>query len=102
MVYFWHYTGNRTLTFLSNLFTNLRLTDMETCYKLFARDVMKGFTLVSNRFDVEPELTAKVLRAGLEIEEVPIAYAGRSYREGKKINWRDFVSAIWTLVRFRF
>ena len=94
--------SNIFLTRLTNLLYGSSLTDMETCYKLFARDVMKGFTLVSNRFDVEPELTAKVLRAGLEIEEVPIAYAGRSYREGKKINWRDFVSAIWTLVRFRF
>ena len=94
--------SNIFLTRLTNLLYGSSLTDMETCYKLFARDVMKGFTLVSNRFDVEPELTAKVLRAGLEIEEVPIAYAGRSYREGKKINWRDFESAIWTLVRFRF
>lgn len=94
--------SNIFLTRLTNLLYGSSLTDMETCYKLFSRDVMKGFTLVSNRFDVEPELTAKVLRAGLEIEEVPIAYAGRSYREGKKINWRDFVSAIWTLVRFRF
>ncbi|MBJ83714.1 MAG: glycosyl transferase [Acidimicrobiaceae bacterium] len=93
--------GNVFLTRLTNLLYGASLTDMETCYKLFTRDVVTGFTLVSNRFDVEPELTAKVLRAGLEIKEVPITYAGRSYREGKKINWRDFVSAIWTLVRFR-
>jgi len=100
-MFFTQRMSNVFLTRLTNLLYGASLTDMETCYKLFTRDVVTGFTLVSNRFDVEPELTAKVLRAGLEIEEVPITYAGRSYREGKKINWRDFVSAVWTLVRFR-
>lgn len=100
-MFFTQRMSNVFLTRLTNVLYGASLTDMETCYKLFASDVVTGFTLVSNRFDVEPELTAKVLRAGLEIEEVPITYAGRSYREGKKINWRDFVSAVWTLVRFR-
>ena len=100
-MFFTQRMSNVFLTRLTNVLYGTSLTDMETCYKLFTRDVVTGFTLVSNRFDVEPELTAKVLRAGLEIEEVPITYAGRSYREGKKINWRDFVSAVWTLVRFR-
>lgn len=93
--------SNVFLTRLTNLLYGSSLTDMETCYKLFARDVVTGFTLRANRFDVEPELTVKALRAGLEIKEVPVTYAGRSYREGKKINWRDFVSAVWTLVRLR-
>ena len=100
-MFFTQRMSNVFLTRLTNLLYGASLTDMETCYKLFTSDVVTGITLVSNRFDVEPELTAKVLRAGLEIEEVPITYAGRSYREGKKINWRDFVSAVWTLVRFR-
>jgi hypothetical protein len=75
---------------------------METCYKLFAGDVVAGMILTSNRFNVEPELTAKVLRQGIDIVEVPIAYTGRTYADGKKINWRDFLSAVWTLVRLRF
>ncbi len=100
-MFFTQRMSNVFLTRLTNVLYGASLTDMETCYKLFTSDVVTGFTLVSNRFDVEPELTAKVLRSGLEIEEVPITYAGRSYREGKKINWRDFVSAVWTLVRFR-
>ena len=94
--------GNVVLTWLTNLLYGASLTDMETCYKLFARDVVAGMTLTSDRFNVEPELTAKVLRQGLDIVEVPIAYTGRTYTDGKKINGRDFLSAVWTLIRFRF
>jgi len=94
--------GNVMLTRLTNLLYGASLTDMETCYKLFTREVVTGLTLTSDRFDLEPELTAKVIRAGLEIVEVPISYAGRPYEAGKKINWRDFVVAVWTLVRLRF
>ncbi len=101
-MFFAQRAGNVLLTWLTNRLYGASLTDMETCYKLFAREVLEGLRLTSNRFNLEPELTAKVLRQGLEIVEVPIAYAGRPYAEGKKINWRDFVSAIWTLVRLRF
>ena len=92
--------GNECLTRLTNLLYGASLTDMETCYKLFARDVIVGMPLTADRFDVEPELTARALRQGLEIVEVPISYAGRAYAEGKKIDWRDFLVAAWTLVRF--
>ena len=94
--------GNVVLTWLTSVLYGASLTDMETCYKLFAREVVAGLTLTANRFNVEPELTAKVLRQGIAIVEVPIAYAGRPYAEGKKIHWRDFVSAVWTLFRLRF
>ena len=100
-MFFTQRVGNVVLTWLTNLLYGSSLTDMETCYKLFARDVVAGMTLTSNRFNVEPELTAKVLRQGLEIVEVPIAYSGRTYADGKKINWCDFLSAVWTLVRLR-
>ena len=101
-MFFAQRAGNVLLTWLTNRLYGASLTDMETCYKLFAREVLEGLRVTSNRFNLEPELTAKVLRQGLEIVEVPIAYAGRPYAEGKKINWRDFVSAVWTLVRLRF
>ena len=101
-MFFTQRAGNVLLTWLTNRLYGSSLTDMETCYKLFAREIIEGLTVTSNRFDLEPELTAKVLRQGLEIVEVPISYAGRPYAEGKKINWRDFVSAVWTLVRLRF
>ena len=100
-MFFTQRVGNAALTWLTNLLYGASLTDMETCYKLFARDVVAGMTLTSNRFNVEPELTAKVLRQGLDILEVPIAYIGRTYADGKKINWRDFLSAVWTLIRLR-
>ena len=93
--------GNMVLTRLTNLLYGASLTDMETCYKLFARDVIQQMPLAADRFDVEPELTARVLRQGLEIVELPISYSGRSYTSGKKINWRDFVTAVRTLVRLR-
>ena len=99
---FWHYLGNRFLTFCSNLMTGLNLTDMETCYKLFRREVIQGIDIKSQRFDIEPELTAKVARRKLRIFEVPISYAGRNYSEGKKITWRDGLEALWAIVKFRF
>jgi glycosyltransferase involved in cell wall biosynthesis len=101
-MFFTQRAGNVILTRLTNLLYGSSLTDMETCYKLFARDIVTAMTLTSERFNIEPELTAKALRQQLEIVEVPVAYVGRRYDEGKKINWRDFVSAVWTLVRLRF
>jgi glycosyltransferase involved in cell wall biosynthesis len=99
---FWHYVGNRTLTLLSNMLTNLNLTDMETCYKVFRREVLEGIgTLRSDRFGFEPEFTAKVARAGFRVYETPIAYHGRDYAEGKKITWRDGVAALWHILRYR-
>jgi hypothetical protein len=89
------------LTRLTNFLYGASLTDMETCYKLFAREVIQQLPLTADRFDVEPELTARVLRQGLEIVEVPIGYSGRSYTSGKKINWRDFIVAVRTLLRLR-
>ena len=100
-MFFRQRAANVALTWLTNLLYGASLTDMETCYKLFARDVVVGMTLTSSRFNVEPELTAKVLRQGLDIVEVPISYSGRSYTDGKKIKFRDLVSAVWTLVRLR-
>lgn len=97
---FWHAVGNHFLTLVSNMFTGLNLTDMETCYKVFTADVIKRIRLVSNRFGIEPEVTAKVARLGCRVYEVPIAYHGRTYAEGKKIGWRDGVTAIWTILRF--
>jgi glycosyltransferase involved in cell wall biosynthesis len=97
---FWHRMGNTFLTFLSNATTNLDLTDMETCYKVFRRDVIQSIKLRSNRFGIEPEITAKLAKRGYRIFEVPIAYYGRDYWEGKKINWKDGFSALWTILRY--
>ena len=99
VLYFWHTVGNRLLTLLSNMFTNLNLTDMETCYKMFRREVVASMTIESRRFGIEPEITAKVARRGYRIYEVPISYYGRTYDEGKKIGWKDAVSAVATIVR---
>jgi len=99
---FWHTIGNRLLTLLSNMCTNLNLTDMETCYKVFRTDVVKGVPIRSNRFGFEPEITAKIARLRCRIYEVPISYHGRQYSEGKKIGWKDAISAVWTILRFRF
>ncbi|MCA8952985.1 MAG: glycosyltransferase family 2 protein [Planctomycetes bacterium] len=99
---FYHYFGNRLLTFLSNLFTGLNLTDMETCYKCFRRSVLEQIVIDSRRFTVEPELTAKVARLPVGIWEVPIRYQGRKYSEGKKITWRDGIAAIAAIVKYRF
>jgi len=101
VLYFWHALGNQALTFLSNLLTNLNLSDMEVGYKVFRADILKGLTLRSNRFGFEPEVTAKVAKLGCRIYEVPIAYHGRTYAEGKKITWKDGISALWCLIRFR-
>jgi len=99
---FWHTMGNKFLTVVSNMFTNLHLTDMETCYKMFRAEVLRGMTLRSNRFGIEPEMTAKVARGRWRVYEVGIHYAGRSYEEGKKITWRDGFRALWSIVRFAF
>ncbi|HYX20921.1 MAG TPA: glycosyltransferase [Thermoanaerobaculia bacterium] len=99
VLYFWHTVGNRMLTLASNMFTNLNLTDMETCYKMFRREVVQSMTIESRRFGIEPEITAKVARRGYRIFEVPISYYGRTYEEGKKIGWKDAFSALWTIVR---
>ena len=96
-----HVIGNRALTALTNLLYGSSLTDMETCYKLIRRDVLEEIEITSSRFDVEPEITAKLLKRGVTIHEVPISYSGRSFAEGKKISWVDFVWAVWTLVRLR-
>jgi glycosyltransferase involved in cell wall biosynthesis len=98
--YFWHYCGNKFLTLLSDIFTNLKLTDMETCYKVFRREVLTGLTLTSDRFGFEPEFTAKIAKGDWRIYEVPISYAGRTYAEGKKITWKDGFSTLWYIVRF--
>ena len=100
VLFFWHYVGNTFLTLLSNMLSDLNLTDMETCYKVFTRPVLEGLHLRSDRFGFEPEFTAKVARLGVRIYEVPIAYHGRTYAEGKKIGWKDGVSAIWSILRF--
>jgi glycosyltransferase involved in cell wall biosynthesis len=97
-----HWIGNRFLSLATNVLYSSTLSDMETCYKLFDRRVLDGITVVSNRFDFEPEITAKVLRRGYRIYEVPISYAGREPGEGKKITWRDGFGAMWALVKFRF
>jgi glycosyltransferase involved in cell wall biosynthesis len=99
VLYFWHTIGNRMLTLASNMFTNLNLTDMETCYKMFRREVVQSMTIESPRFGIEPEITAKVARRGYRIYEVPISYYGRTYEEGKKIGLKDAFAALWTIVR---
>jgi len=98
--YFWHMIGNKFLTLVSNMFTNLNLTDMETCYKLFRRDVLKQITIEENRFGFEPEITAKVSKLSAVIYEMGISYYGRSYAEGKKIGWRDGFRALWAIIKY--
>jgi glycosyltransferase involved in cell wall biosynthesis len=100
VLFFWHMVGNRFLTLLSNMTTNLNLTDMETCYKLFRIEVLRGIEIEEKRFGFEPEITAKVARLGVRIYEVGISYAGRTYAEGKKIGWRDGVRAIWCILKY--
>ncbi len=100
VLFYWHYLGNRFLTMLSNMFTDLNLSDMETCYKVFRKEILDGLDLKSDRFGIEPELTAKVAKTEARIFEVPISYRGRTYAEGKKIGWKDGVSAIWSIVRY--
>ena len=100
VLYFWHYVGNILLTFASNARTNLNLTDMETCYKAFTTEAIKQILpgLKQNRFGIEPEITAKVARLRLRIFEIAISYSGRTYAEGKKIGWRDGISALWSIL----
>lgn len=100
ILFFWHMVGNKFLTLLSNIFTNLNLTDMETCYKVFKREVYEKIKIEENRFGVEPEITAKVAKLGARIYEVGISYAGRSYGEGKKIGWKDGFSAIRCIIKY--
>lgn len=99
---FHHLLGNKLLTLITNILYNTTLTDMETCYKAFRADFIKDITIKSDRFDFEPEITAKVLKKGARIYELPIAYYGREYAEGKKITWKDGFQAIWALIKFRF
>ena len=101
VLYFWHSVGNRLLTTFSNIMTNFNLTDMEVCYKAMRREVALSLNLRSERFGIEPEITAKLARGGWRLYEVPITYAGRSYEEGKKITWRDGMAALWHIVYFR-
>ena len=100
VLFFWHMIGNRLLTLYSNMLTNLNLTDMETCYKVFRREVLQAFRLESDRFGFEPEVTAKVAKGAWRIYEVPVGYDGRGYAAGKKISWRDGVAALWHITRF--
>jgi glycosyltransferase involved in cell wall biosynthesis len=100
VVYFWHCLGNKFLTLLSNMFTNVNLTDMETCYKMFRREVIQSITIEEDRFGFEPEITAKVARGGYRIYEVGISYFGRTYAEGKKIGWRDGFRAIYAILKY--
>jgi glycosyltransferase involved in cell wall biosynthesis len=102
VLFFWHYLGNKFLTTLSNMFTNLNLTDMETGYKVFTKKVCKTLTLKCNRFGFEPEFTAKVAKNKFRVYEVPISYSGRDYSEGKKITWKDGFAAIWYIFKFKF
>jgi glycosyltransferase involved in cell wall biosynthesis len=102
VLYFWHSVGNRLLTLLSNIFTNLNLTDMETCYKVFRREIIQSLTLEEDRFGFEPEVTGKIAALpGCRVYEVGISYAGRTYEEGKKIGWRDGVRAAWCIWKYR-
>jgi glycosyltransferase involved in cell wall biosynthesis len=100
VLFFWHSLGNRVLTTFSNMLTDLNLSDMECCYKVFRREMLEGVTLRSNRFGIEPELTAKMADRGARIFEVPITYRGRTYAEGKKIGWKDGVAALWSILRY--
>jgi glycosyltransferase involved in cell wall biosynthesis len=100
VVYYWHMVGNRFLTNLSNMFTNINLTDMETCYKAFRREIIQSIRIQENRFGFEPEITAKVAKLNCRIYEVGISYYGRTYQEGKKIGWRDGVRAIYCILRY--
>jgi len=101
VLYFWHFAGNKLLTLLSNMMTGLNLTDMESGYKLFRREVARKIAIKSNRFGVEPELVQKVARGKWRVYEVAVSYSGRTYAEGKKISWRDGLAALWHILRFR-
>jgi glycosyltransferase involved in cell wall biosynthesis len=98
--YFWHYAGNKFLTLLSDMLTNLKISDMETCYKVFRREVIQGIRFESDRFGFEPECTAKIAKGHWRVYEVPISYSGRTYAEGKKITWKDGFSTLWCILRY--
>jgi glycosyltransferase involved in cell wall biosynthesis len=100
VLFFWHSVGNHLLTILSNMFTDVNLTDMETCYKMVRRELLQSLPLSASRFGIEPELTARLAQAGARIYELPVSYHGRSYAEGKKIGWRDGVSALWSIWKY--
>lgn len=100
VLFFWHYLGNKIITLLSNMLTNLNLTDMETCYKVFKASLLKKFTIESNRFGVEPEITAKLAKLKCRIYEIDISYSGRDYTEGKKINWKDGIAAFYWILKY--
>jgi glycosyltransferase involved in cell wall biosynthesis len=100
VLFFWHYLGNKMITLLSNMLTNLNLTDMETCYKVFRAPLLEKFTIESNRFGVEPEITAKLAKLKCKIYEVDISYSGRDYSEGKKINWKDGIAAFYWILKY--
>ena len=100
VLYFWHSLGNKVLTLVSNMFTNINLTDMETCYKVFRKPILERITICENRFGFEPEITAKVAKQNCRIYEIGISYSGRSYQEGKKIGWRDGVRAFWCIIKY--
>jgi len=102
VLFFWHYVGNKLLTLISNMLTNLNLSDMETCYKVFRSEVIKNLAFSSDGFDIEAEITVKIAKAGYRVYETPISYSGRDYSEGKKITWRDAFPALWALIKFRF
>ncbi len=102
VLYFWHYVGNVALTLISNMFTNLNLSDMETCYKAFRAEIIKKIDIEQNRFGFEPEVTAKVAKMKCRVYEVGISYSGRTYEEGKKIGFKDAVVALWCIVKYRF
>ena len=102
VLYFWHSLGNKFLTLLSNMCTNLKLTDMETCYKAVRREILQAISIEENRFGFEPEITAKLAKKGVRIYEVAVSYHGRTYAEGKKINWKDGVQAIWCILKYAF
>jgi glycosyltransferase involved in cell wall biosynthesis len=102
VLFYWHSVGNKFLTTLSNMMTNLNLTDMEVCYKVFKAEIIKAITLKENRFGFEVEITAKVARAKCRIYEVPVSYHGRDYSEGKKITWKDGFQALWCILKYRF
>ena len=101
-MYFWHSVGNKMLTLVANVLYNTTLTDMETCYKVFTADIARKLTLKSNRWGFDPEITAKILKMGHRIYEVPISYTGREFDEGKKISWKDGFTIVWVLVKYRF
>lgn len=99
---YWHRVGNKFLSFVTNVLYNTTISDMETCYKLFTRESLEGIEIKSDRFNVEPEITAKILRRKIRIYEVPISYAGREFDEGKKITWKDGFAALWAIIKYRF